>query len=370
MIYIIFDTNIWLYLANGLDTATNNYFQKHHFELLAKLEEFTEKGEILILINDVIIEEWKRNKASAYEQIKKLEQRENSLLNEFKRKVRGKEKHYENIGKIQQEIQDIRVQIKQNKEHIEAVEKFLFTACKKIDISDTVKLQIFDLSIKKQPPFHNKKNNTADAAILFSAAEFLKDKLTFSETSAIFVSNNFTDFTNNIDKEIFHPDLNKLLPRIDLRYQTYLPHALKLSEETISEMKEFYRKQAYYDSISFACQSTFCEGKEDFTRFGYMDKKANLKFASDEINATQFDLFTGKVKERRKHTQVNYGRCAFCGTLHLDCPLCKEVICVEDQDKSFSCAECESKFEFKAYDGEASTETLIYLDMEGDEKLH
>ncbi|SDC24786.1 PIN domain-containing protein [Williamwhitmania taraxaci] len=64
---IALDTNIWIYLTK--DTF---------FELWTKFKEMKENGEVKVLVNDIILKEWARNKPTT---IKTLT---NNIKNEYK----------------------------------------------------------------------------------------------------------------------------------------------------------------------------------------------------------------------------------------------------------------------------------------------
>ncbi len=69
------------------------------------------------------------------------------------------------------------------------------------------------------------KNNVADITILLSSYEYLKEYMEY-ELTAYFVSNNWQDFTDEKDKDSFHPEINKMLKGVDIKYERILPKAL------------------------------------------------------------------------------------------------------------------------------------------------
>lgn len=245
MIYLILDTNIWVYLANGLDPITNKHHDNLHFDLLKALKEHKQNNDICILINDIVIEEWERNKEHCKLKLKKLNNKVLSTENAFSdinKYVKTRTNDLQN-----QYAEGIKREILANEEHIQKVEEFLFNDWQKINISNDIKLKIFDLSVGNKAPFHNKKNNVADASILLSAADFLKDKLKGIDKSAIFVSNNFEDFTDGNNKNEFHPDISELLGHTEIKYERVLPAALKLSEKIILQIQEYDKIKALAD---------------------------------------------------------------------------------------------------------------------------
>ena len=60
MTNIVLDTNIWIYL-------TTDPF----FELWIRLKEMKERDEIRVIINDIILKEWQRNKANTIKNLAK-----------------------------------------------------------------------------------------------------------------------------------------------------------------------------------------------------------------------------------------------------------------------------------------------------------
>src|SRR5690606_29245120 len=124
LIYLILDTNIWLYLANGLDPLTEKLHEDLHFKLLAELKELKNNNDICILINDIVLEEWKRNKEHSKLKIKKLTNKLNnsdSSFNDLKKYVKS-----ETEGLKKEYIEGLKQDISANEEHIQKVENFLF----------------------------------------------------------------------------------------------------------------------------------------------------------------------------------------------------------------------------------------------------
>ena len=210
-------------------------------------------------------------------------------------------------------------------------------------------------------PFHNKKNNVADAAILFSADEYLSGLLFRNESNAIFVSNNITDFTDVKSKDDFHPQIKAALTNPAITYQRVLPAALNLSKEIIKDLEEHYIQENYRATIYFECMNDDCHASESFTPFGYLDKTMNVKDHYEFLDPNQLSLFPDILIKPREQ-QIRYGECVLCGTLHLDCPICDEVIPVLESDLPFTCDHCESNLEIHDYNKE--NPVLVVLEDE------
>jgi len=293
VIYLILDTNNWIYLANGLDPIKNKHHDNLHFELLQSLKELTTEGKIQILVNDIIITEWNRNKEHCNLKIKGLE---NKLLN--------KENAFKDIAKYAKtKIQELQVEyvqgleseIQLNKQHIQNVEGFLFNDCIKVEVTQELKQLIFDLAINNEAPFHNKKNNVGDAAILLSSVEFLKNKKSFFGNSAFFISNNIEEFTDGVNLKSFHPQLKKLLDFVEIQFERVLPAALNISRKIILEMEEFVVQLANYAVKQFRWD---IDKKENGTLMFLDVKYFNEKKQQDDYLTLCVAKDNGKVRPR------------------------------------------------------------------------
>lgn len=244
MIYLILDTNNWIYLANGLDPISNKHHDDLHYELLKSLKELKDKNQAQVIINEIIVIEWNRNKEHCKAKIKKLEQKLANKDNSFKEI----EKYTTaNINQLQEEfIRSIEKEIRSNETHIQNVEDFILNDCVKVEISQKLKLEIFDLSINNHAPFHNKKNNVGDAAILLSAVEYLKNRQDYFGYQAFFISNNIEEYTDGKNLKDFHPQLAGLLNGVNLQFERILPSALNVSKQIVAEMEQFFIKLAEY----------------------------------------------------------------------------------------------------------------------------
>jgi len=248
MIYLIFDTNIWLYLANGLCIdETNKFYDKEHFCFLNKLKTLKKDNDVVILTNEIILKEWERNKSTAYLNIKKLKNKlnNNNHLSDYQKYSSDSKQNIDvmnrNYRKGINELIDL------NKQHILNVEYFLRNECEIVKITSEMKVKIFEMSISKYAPFHNNKNNIADAAILFSSLAYLNEKPWITETVSFFVSNNFVEYTDSENQKKFHPGILKQIeenyPEVGIEYHRILPKALEFGKNVLQEMQMFYAKE-------------------------------------------------------------------------------------------------------------------------------
>jgi len=227
MTNIALDTNIWIYLTK--DTF---------YQLWVKLKEMKEKDKIKILINDVILKEWDRNKETT---IKSLE---SSIKNEYKSAInlsnyldgKSKEEYLKTISEYKEE----RNRIQKSKTRVEEIESFMKN-CEIINVTDKQKLFISNLAINKLPPFKNNKNNYNDALILRNICEYVKNEVPFLY-DLIYVSKNPADFTDKDTEKVHNTLLDGLNP-IRLRNVTQLGEALELAPELMEDFDAWLEDQ-------------------------------------------------------------------------------------------------------------------------------
>lgn len=227
MTNIVLDTNIWIYLTN--DTF---------FELWLRFKEMKEGGEIRVIVNDIILKEWARNKPTTIKSLtKNIKDEYKSALN-LSNYLSGdvRVNYLQTISEYKDETDRIKKAI----ERVEEVETFIKT-CTIINTSEEQKLFIAELAINKLPPFQNNKNNFNDALILRNICEYVESEFPFAY-DLIYVSNNPDDFIDKNTKEVYE-DLFKNLEPIKLKNVTKLGEALKLAPELIEDFEDWLADQ-------------------------------------------------------------------------------------------------------------------------------
>lgn len=359
MIYIVFDTNIWVYLANGYDSEKENYYQgvfsEHHFELLSTLKDKVKKNDFQILVNYLIFKEWERNKHNAEALINFLEQRKKDI-NESAKTIKAFlsdsdfSAQKDLILKAKDEIDR---KITKNKNHIQEVEFFLKNECIEIPISDDVLKKVSIIAMEKRAaPFLRDKNNFADAVILYSSIEYLENKLSIDENRGIFVSNNFKDFADEKNMDVFHPDINKSIGNLELTYERHLTRLIDLSRGLQEDIEYFLElKREILQESHFYCQSPFCQSNEHYHSGGYFDSKIRVATSIEEFEDPNqmklFPLFIIDIFENPKINTVDQGKCDLCGTIHVCCPNCDSLMIDLEDLNEYYCRECEEFYEIK-----------------------
>lgn len=353
MIYAILDTNIWVYLANGYDSESENHdsglYRDNHVLLFNKLREKVQNSELKILINDVIIDEWTRNKDNAQKLVELLEKKKKEIkLARKKFKAYLSKESYPVLNKLHEEIIDnINLKILRNQNHVQDIETFLKKECIKIPVSIKVKNHVANLALKKtKAPFLRDKNNFADAIILYSAIEFLEHELIKHEEKAIFISNNYKDFSSEKNEEKFHPDILEKIGLLDLHYQRHLPKALDLGNDLQAEIEEHFM-------LYFSC--LYCGHKNNKNSFGYLNEDIQCLVKGQVIdNPLQYKLFDLDSTDFENYTDIGY--CFNCETEHISCPKCGTLIIdqsiwdsdfcdIASEHYGYHCFECNTSFE-------------------------
>lgn len=254
--FIFLDTNNWIYLSNGFDILSNKH-DELHLKIFDTIEKWVENGSVVFLVSDIIIEEWERNKEYAEDQIKALQRKHKAYIENLKAIEKFVEEKLPEIDSIIETLEaKFKEKIQKHKNHIAAVESFLFYKTKRIEISDICKVEAANLALSKKAPFiGEKKNSMADALILLSSVEYLSknEKQEFSVHNGLaklvekqtffpesyFVSSNKGDFSSLEDKEKIHEDLEPYLKRTETKFFFTLGKLINsLESELLSEEEQ------------------------------------------------------------------------------------------------------------------------------------
>lgn len=225
MAKLILDTSTWLDLA-----------KPRIEEVLVELEQQVEQNLIVLLTCDIIVQEWGRNKERVLEDvISSFRAHAKSALkmSEFLpdndkielEKIIGK---YTRVQADQEKLAEI---------FFNRVEKLLQSS-ETFSIEDSLKIDMANRAVAKLAPFHNAKNNMADALLYFGAVSHV-NKTNQIATDLIFVSSNSKEFSAPNDPTKIHPDLFKG----NVHFFNNLAQALKMRKETIDLLDEYHESQ-------------------------------------------------------------------------------------------------------------------------------
>lgn len=355
--YLIIDTNIWIYLANGdLKDADGNIV---HIKVFNILKQLVEEGDVKILVSPIILDEFNKNKSWTQKYINKL----NGTITERENyhKNHRDDLSEDEIKEIQNEITLCKQKIEENKKHIHNVESFLKSnKVSVIPLSESVKTKCFDQALAKKAPFIGKKSNSmADMAILLSAVEYIDTRLSikvlddlFLRPQSIFISGNITDFSQDKkdNKEQIHPDLLQFFKSVDMRYSISLGTTLnsiseiQISNEEIAEMDDFLP----YDYID--CPN--CSGWHD--GMGVLDNQSIATFIDENIPipapkeqlTLPFEYSIEELEKEKLHperiTTIMLLQCNWCNCQFFSCPICGNLVMYDEETQ---CDDCDTKYE-------------------------
>jgi hypothetical protein len=400
MIYLVIDTNNWIYLANSKNPDTNSFEDGRHIKLLELLAEQIETGEVELLLCTIIEDEWKRNKAKAEGLIEKY----NNELNSYKGTLKRWSELLEDPDKaILKEIhskcaQKIELKIELNKEHIAKIEE-LITKAQKYEIGKGTFAFAAEWALNKKAPFiGDKKNSMADALIFFGAVEYLKGvavyTLPWDEDGgekvypvSIFVSGNKGDFSNPDNADEMHNDLKPIAEEIQINFFRSLPVALnfiqeKLDAQPVFSEEELTAMQREIDDISddwYTCDVCSPGPENEYTNMVHFSDPYEVQVLKDDVpNQNQLriefegdELLPPVRSTENEKLMVRTGDCTRCGMTHVLCEQCETVIPLDvDNEEGFVCEGCGIKYVIRSIHqphGGLLTEILADLRTEEDE---
>lgn len=358
--FIFLDTNNWIYLSNGFNILSNKHDELHLkiFEFIGKR---VEEGSLTFLVNDIILEEWRRNNIQAEKQIKEIENKYKSYLECLKSIKEFTQSEQKELIEIKATLEKkFHEKIKRHLKHIKEVEEFLINKTVKIKISDKIKIEAVDLALYKKAPFNrDKKNSMADALILLSFIEYIYENEKqllppFDEfegeyhfPESFFVSSNKGDFSSPEDKEIIHQDLEPILKRTNTEYYLTLAKLVKsLEDKFLTEEEESliehaderiycdYCNYKYFPTINFSEYFDIIDPNKEL-----IDKDQLLL----EFNEASFNKdFTEDISSIT--SKIRTAECSQCSAEYIECT-CGELTYIDQYNTKLECVgDCGNKF--------------------------
>jgi PIN domain-containing protein len=222
------DTCVWLELAK-------DYNQK---SLVKALETLVARGEIQLIVPEIVVTELERNKARIVEEsgrsltaaLKRAREAMNTFGDSRRKRTALREMH-----EVDLKLLNLGDGVA---EMLGRVERLL-AAGRVVATTDAVKVRASNRAIDKRAPFHRQKNSMADAILI----ELYADALAAGEKGQRFgfVTHNTKDFSHSAgDNNLPHPDIAGCFSRIKSRYFITLGAALRAlgSEEYADLMIE------------------------------------------------------------------------------------------------------------------------------------
>lgn len=225
MFYIFLDTCVFLDIS----------VKKNDLPLVAALEELTRSDRVTLVIPDLIIAEYERNKERMATQTAKR------LSHEFKQ-VKAVVSEFADEGKHDAlaVLSDINARLPlltdANYVTINRVEK-LIDCANKISISERSKIAAVQRGLDKKAPFHISKNSVADAVIIEQFSEFSKS-IQSDEDSCFFITHNHNDFSSK-DHRKPHSDFDDIFTAPNVHYFNNVASAVDMIDVNVLVEIEF-----------------------------------------------------------------------------------------------------------------------------------
>lgn len=351
MHYLTLDTNTWIYLANGTEPV----------KLLHYIKEEVERDNITILLPQIVVTEWNKNKDKAvkqgvlkhYSEINESLERILKLLGDkgerdvfsFLLPDDYKKDHFKDvIEKFKGKKKDIEDAINNNIKLID--ELFLHKNTRVINIDNETYLKAGEFAIEKKAPFKT-KNSFADALIVFSFIKFVEQS---AIEGALFITYNTEDFCEKKDcKKFLHSDLKPDFLRTKSNFFTIVGEALNtIKENIVSEDElEFIKEQQEWGDIDDDIE--YCEVCDDngYNNEIYFNEEELIDERKiDPISVNQLEFGFAKdmprTPVRLRYEKIEIGHCSWCSTEYFKCVECGELneVLPIDYNKRIECHGC------------------------------
>lgn len=231
MNYIMLDTCVFL------DIAIN----RKDLPIVSALEELTKSEEIKLLVTDLVITEFKRNKDGVADKTRQRLSQEfkivKNIVSEF-----GGDKKKEAVSVLNEVNMKLPLLSEANYSTITRIEKLIEKSIQ-IQVSDKVKIAAANRAINKMAPFHINKNSMADAVIIEQFSDFVS-KNQSEDHFFFFITHNHNDFSGK-DHRLPHEDFNNIFHNINISYFNNTQSVINLIDENI--LKDIAFEENYMD---------------------------------------------------------------------------------------------------------------------------
>jgi len=229
MTKLLIDTSVWLDLAKNIEGE----------KLIDLLSEFLSQNEVSLIVPEIIISEFNRNRDRV---ISNAGKSMSSHFTKVKEVIRNHSKG-ENKEQIINLLSDLNHKIPTFGESIvaslEKIENF-FKKAEVLPLTDEIKLRAAQRAIDKKAPFHLSKNSIGDAIIIETYNEYVQKNI-FQEFKLMFITHNIHDFSNqNGNQKMPHGDFKSIFDNNKSKYFINILEALREINPDLLEETEFF----------------------------------------------------------------------------------------------------------------------------------
>lgn len=214
-----------------LDIST----RKNDLPIVAALESLVNCGEVTLVIPDLVIDEYDRNKDDVADKTRKRLSQEfkqvKSVINEFGGD--DKDKAIEILNDVNTRLPLLS---EANYGTIARVEKLIKESVN-YPVSDRAKLSSVQRALDKKAPFHISKNSVADAIIIELFSEYISDNDS-EENVFIFITHNHNDFSSK-DHRQPHEDFSEIFKKDNVHYCNNVASAISLIDDEFLDEVQF-----------------------------------------------------------------------------------------------------------------------------------
>ena len=329
----ILDTNVWIYICNTHSFQKDETGQYPHIKMFNSLKELVDNEDLKILTNDLIIEEWNRNKAATRKYINRLNGELVEKRNRLKMKIKN---NSEESAQLIKAILEIEKNIERNEVHLIDVEEFLKDKTIKYPITNESKIVAADQAIAKKAPFTGKKSNSmADMVILLSGIDYIKKHYSAEiiedyvlHPNSYFVSGNKSDFSSKDNEQEIHKDISSFMDEVGMCYFTNLGEFINII--THSNLISDLDIQNYNDFIDGDLElCPYCD--ENLDAYICFNKKVSIRdknkpLYDDKQLRLNFVEETTEELNKGAYIETYEGICSWCGSRFIQCALCGEML--------------------------------------------
>lgn len=216
MLRVLIDTCVWL------DIAKDHRQQP----VIGVLEELVSVGEIELLVSQVVLDEFRRNKDRIIAETQRSLSSHFRIVCDAVEQFASPENQAATLQSLREVDHKIAVSGEAVNESIGRIE-MLLASVKPLRVSNAIKARVADRAIARLAPYHRSKNSIGDAILLETYAGLLKSSGD-EVASYAFVTHNTRDFSNDKgDQRLPHPDLAFLFDGFRSNFYTSLVDLLK-----------------------------------------------------------------------------------------------------------------------------------------------
>ena len=228
MLHLLIDTCVWLDLAKDYRAQP----------AIAALDDLIGKKQIALLVPQVVVDEFQRNKARVIEDSRRSLQSHFKLVRDAINRFGDDEQRagaLKSLNEVDHKIATGSESVIHSIDHIEK----LLTAKPTLATTDAIKRRVTDRALAGHAPYHRSKNSVGDAILIETYADAGGGRATKKKRFG-FITHNVKDFSDpNGDRRLPHPDIANLFSPENSNYWVSLADLIKEEAPDVLEEHDF-----------------------------------------------------------------------------------------------------------------------------------